>query len=241
MLSPVSVEQHDCGSADISLSKNNSVSKELVTSACSNLEETSAHTQPLSSLDAKFLSFADDSNDTVTENMNDNATAVGGGNVNSEMTLSSTDDNSEMKGNAIVTEDSKLLTKSLTKKDFKQVQNALWKSRTKWMDIGIELNVDFEDLEVIKKNHPNDTDECFRSMVMKLLEKIDPPPTWRVLVDALQSPAVSRAELADTILNQRMYCYDKNVTSTMDRMMMVESPNIVQKSKQRSFHIIIVT
>ena len=211
-------------------------------SACSNLEETSSHTQPLSSLDAKFLSFTNDSNDTVTENMNDNATAVGGENVNSEMTLSSTDDNSEMKGNAAVTEEdvnSKLLTKPLTKKDFKQVQNALWNARTKWMDIGIELNVDFEDLEVIKKNHPNDTDECFRSMVMKLLEKIDPPPTWRVLVDALQSPAVSRAELADTILNQRMYCHDKNATSTMDRMMMVESPNIIQKSKQHKFHNIL--
>ena len=57
----------------------------------------------------------------------------------------------------------------------------------KWEDIGIELEVDEHTLHQIKKEHNDDSRKCLREMLRSWLHRIDPPPSWAAITDALQS------------------------------------------------------
>ena len=87
----------------------------------------------------------------------------------------------------------------LTSGDLKKVLDALWEARTKWFHIGIQLDMKTSDLKVIKKDY-DEADLCFTEMLTDWLKRMNPPPTWEALVDALKSRTVGYEQLADTIL-----------------------------------------
>ena len=91
----------------------------------------------------------------------------------------------------------------LTVDDLKAVRTSLWDACAKWKDIGIELDMKIPRLEAIESNH-HDVGSCLTAMLTDWLKQTTPQPTWEALVDALKSPVVGCAHLADTI--QRKYC-----------------------------------
>ena len=90
----------------------------------------------------------------------------------------------------------------LTIKDLKSVRSSTWEARSKWMDIGIELNVMKSDLEVIQENCGSNVEKCFTEMLTLWLKNVDPPPTWSAMIAALRDPAVGLKKLSDDVSNR---------------------------------------
>ena len=86
--------------------------------------------------------------------------------------------------------------------DLKVVRTALWDTCAKWMDIGIELEMKMPHLEAIKSDN-SEVGSCLTAMLTNWLKQTTPQPTWKALVNAMKSPTVGYAHLADTI--QRTY------------------------------------
>jgi hypothetical protein len=84
----------------------------------------------------------------------------------------------------------------LTIKDLCKIQRASWEGRTKWYNIGLELDIDPETLNTIKGNNDN-IDDRFQAMLMTWLKMVDPRPTWEALAEALRSPIVGYEHLAE--------------------------------------------
>ena len=119
----------------------------------------------------------------------------------------------------------------LTSGDLKKVLDSLWEARTKWFHIGIQLDMKTSDLKVIK----NDYDEaglCFTEMLTDWLKRMNPPPTWEALVDALKSRTVGYEQLADTI--QKTHCKRSKSNHTCN------APNnpILQSDSTFFFHLL---
>jgi hypothetical protein len=87
-------------------------------------------------------------------------------------------------------------SEKLTIKDLRKVLRATWEGRTKWYDIGLELDIDPETLDTIKGNNDNISDR-FQAMLKTWLKMIDPRPTWEALAEALRSPIVGYEHLAE--------------------------------------------
>ena len=84
----------------------------------------------------------------------------------------------------------------LSIKDLSKVQRAAWDARSKWCNIGLELNIDPGTLDVIERNNM-DINDRFRIMLTTWLRTVDPRPTWGALAEALRSPTVGCEELAE--------------------------------------------
>ena len=82
--------------------------------------------------------------------------------------------------------------------DLRKVQRAAWEARAKWYNIGLELDIDPETLDVIEGNN-RDINDCFRFMLTTWLKTVQPKPTWEALAEALRSPTVGCGHLADHI------------------------------------------
>ena len=78
----------------------------------------------------------------------------------------------------------------LTEDDLNQVLSVLWCTRFMWFQLGLALLIDISTLEVIKRDNPHSTDDCFRSMVVTWLRGSNPIPCWNALAEALRSPSV---------------------------------------------------
>ena len=87
----------------------------------------------------------------------------------------------------------------LTINDLKEVRTEVWEARAKWFDIGIELKLKITDLYEIIENKRGDITNCFTHMLILWLTQVDPPPTWSILADALEQPAVNLQQLAKYI------------------------------------------
>ncbi|MCG8622861.1 MAG: death domain-containing protein, partial [Proteobacteria bacterium] len=66
----------------------------------------------------------------------------------------------------------------------------MWSARTKWKDIGLELDIIQTDLDAIEAAHRSDIGRCLIEMLALWLKQIDPPPTWSTLVAALHDPTI---------------------------------------------------
>ena len=86
----------------------------------------------------------------------------------------------------------------MTPRDLKSVRTAIWEARSRWSDIGIELEMSKTDLDVIQQTY-TETHQCFNEMLCEWLKRTDPQPTWTALVDALKAPAVGLGQLAEEI------------------------------------------
>lgn len=84
----------------------------------------------------------------------------------------------------------------LTMKDLRQVRALLYRVRERWYDIGIELEIAVEELNIIKTTY-NDPADCLLHMLQVWLRSIDPVPTWNILAEALTAEAVHDLGLAE--------------------------------------------
>ena len=78
-----------------------------------------------------------------------------------------------------------------------EVKRAVWEARVKWYDIGLELRVSPDNLDVINKKNHEDCDVCIREMLKVWLRRSHPSPSWKELAEALRSPMIDYGELAD--------------------------------------------
>ena len=74
----------------------------------------------------------------------------------------------------------------LDKPELRTVMRELIKVDFRWQNIGIFLGVDPHRLESIKTAEHNDTQNCLREMLQIWLKKINPPPSWSAIIDALE-------------------------------------------------------
>ncbi len=91
----------------------------------------------------------------------------------------------------------------LTVNDFKAVTNSLWPIRSKWQQLGVELDLELGDLDAIKKDHHGQCDECFAAMLQKWLQSTA-EPTWQKLCAALREPTVDNEGLSMDIA--KLHC-----------------------------------
>lgn len=89
----------------------------------------------------------------------------------------------------------------LTVNDLRTVHKAVWDAHTKWMDIGLELDLRVADLTAIDEAHHGDVGRCFNEMLSLWLRKVDPPATWSAMVAALRDPDIGYGDLAEQVEN----------------------------------------
>ena len=125
----------------------------------------------------------------------------------------------------------------LTSGDLKKVLDSLWEARTEWFYIGIQLDMETSDLKVIKKNH-DEAGLCFTKMLTEWLKRMNPPPTWKALVDALKSRTVGYEQLADTI--EKTHCKSKSNYNTYNAPT-IQSCNQIPRTMDFFFYLLIDT
>lgn len=81
--------------------------------------------------------------------------------------------------------------------DLKQVKEFLFEVQDKWLDIGIELGVDIDELFRIKSEFNNNPADCLREMIIAWLKFYAPLPSLKTLCEALCSKHVDEVELAE--------------------------------------------
>lgn len=81
-------------------------------------------------------------------------------------------------------------------KDLKHVRALLFSIRHKWYDIGIELDLQVAELDIIRSKY-DDPADCLLEMLKLWLKSINPLPIWNTLADALRADAVNEVALAE--------------------------------------------
>ena len=69
----------------------------------------------------------------------------------------------------------------------------------KWYNIGLKLGTSPGTLDSMKKKCREDPDECVTAMIKEWLNNGHPPPSWTALAEALRSPMVGYAHLAEQL------------------------------------------
>lgn len=64
---------------------------------------------------------------------------------------------------------------------------------SKWQNLGALLDISEEKLDAIKRNNLNQVEDCLRDMISTWL-KIDPQPTWKGVVEAVEVIDQKKAE-----------------------------------------------
>ena len=88
--------------------------------------------------------------------------------------------------------------------NLKTVLKVLWEARGKWYNIGVELDVETSTLDIISTECQGKVEDCFRKILTKWLNRVEPQPSWNALVEALESPTVDHPNLADKIRSKYM-------------------------------------
>ena len=87
--------------------------------------------------------------------------------------------------------------------DLKCLCHELYLTSNKWFSLGIQLQVPIETLKCIRMKNLTMT-ECMPEMLADWLKCTDPYPTWDILAEALESPAVGERRLAQQLRDK--YC-----------------------------------
>ena len=87
--------------------------------------------------------------------------------------------------------------------DLAEVVNEVFNARAKWYDIGLNLGVPVGTLNAIRVQYRDNPQDCLREVLMVWLKAVDPQPTWKALVDALQSKAVDEGRLAKELVAKK--------------------------------------
>ena len=83
-------------------------------------------------------------------------------------------------------------------RDLNEIRSKCWETRTKWFDIGLELNLEISDLEAIQQSHRDNVDKCFTDMIKKWL-RTTLRPTQSELIAALRQRIIGFQQLADDL------------------------------------------
>ena len=79
---------------------------------------------------------------------------------------------------------------------------ATWDARLQWYNIGLELEIHADTLDLIQKSNHHSVDSCFTELLNQWLKSLQPVSTWQELARALRSPAVGHEALAHEILSK---------------------------------------
>ena len=79
--------------------------------------------------------------------------------------------------------------------DFNDVFGALQGKAAKWDLIGIELNLSADELAIIRADSIG-VEQCLIGVLTKWSRRAHPPPTWKVVIEALKTRQVGEAALA---------------------------------------------
>ena len=72
------------------------------------------------------------------------------------------------------------------KPKLKDLLKELYNKASKWMNIGVLLDIDTGRLNAIKTAENHAPDDCLREMLMIWLTKVSPPPSWEAIADAVE-------------------------------------------------------
>ena len=73
--------------------------------------------------------------------------------------------------------------------DLGNIVEQLWDVRSRWFSLGLQLQFNYGDLEAIKKDK-RECSECFTELLNKWLKVSNPAPTWKSMINALNSRSV---------------------------------------------------
>ena len=86
----------------------------------------------------------------------------------------------------------------LTEGDLATVLNEIYEARVHAYYVGLNLKVPTDVLESIESQYSDDR-RRLHHVIKEFLKRTDPKPTWRAIVDALKSPTVDMAKLAEKV------------------------------------------
>ena len=99
-------------------------------------------------------------------------------------------------------------TVQLSIDDLGDVHEEIFEARPKWYFIGLRLKLPVDILDGIEAQYGSDLVKCFCEMLKKWLTRVDPPPTWKAMSEALSSQSVDKAQLALKVT--RNHCLPEN-------------------------------
>ena len=88
-------------------------------------------------------------------------------------------------------------------RNLKTLQSELHPVSHKWYSFGVQLQVPINTLKCIKAEISK-MDQCLLKMLISWLKGTNPPPTWNILTEALESPPVGEERLAHKLRGK--YC-----------------------------------
>ena len=93
------------------------------------------------------------------------------------------------------------IIEQLSKKNLAAIQNYLVKIKEKWIDLGVQLNLDPDYLDDLSKNQSSSDGDKLRQLLLTWLkgEKGGEVPTWKELCRALRTPSLDEAAIAEVI------------------------------------------
>ena len=68
----------------------------------------------------------------------------------------------------------------------KQLMKELRCKATDWENIGIQLDIDDGELQLIKSNNAGDNGSCLREMLRRWLAKTSPAPSWIAIIEVVE-------------------------------------------------------
>ena len=113
----------------------------------------------------------------------------------------------------------------LTTDDIKEVLDKVWKARNKWYNIGIQLEVNVNDLDSIKQSCNNYPGECFREMLITWLRQTPDGASWKSLISALSHETVGFHDLAAAMKNNYAEAHDDDYMHNHDEQPAEPSAN----------------
>jgi tripartite motif-containing protein 2/3/tripartite motif-containing protein 71 len=88
-------------------------------------------------------------------------------------------------------------------RDLHVICSNFWEARIKWFEIGLGLNLEVSDLEVIQQTNRDNVDKCFMDMLKKWL-RTSPRPTQSNLITILRERTVGFNQLAEELENKSL-------------------------------------
>ena len=70
------------------------------------------------------------------------------------------------------------------------------------------------DLDAIEENNRGNVEKCFSKMLILWLRRVNPPPTWSAMVEALKEPTVGLEDLAEEVESKFICQSSKDTTVT---------------------------
>ena len=79
----------------------------------------------------------------------------------------------------------------------RDIADELLEAQTRSFELGLKLKLEIHVLEAIHKEQISS--KCLLKVLAEFLKQTQPPPTWRVIIDALNSRVVNLPQLANRL------------------------------------------